>query len=198
MHEFGAGGGLGNVFEARRRGVARRIDRPEARRGAGRLDLGARPENSSESRRPNDDRRRQPHAEQFDRLVARRRAAQHFRQELDFGQRLLVAAHGDLVAGRAVDQIEKHARQARAGKLAHRPHAVASPPEFGCVHQTLSITLAAGTPSPRCRGRACACRRPRSRKSPSRASRATGDSCRRARRPASRRHRECGPDRSRR
>ena len=77
-------------------------------------------------------------AEQLDRLVARGCAGEQRRNELHCGQRRLVAAHGDLVAGGAVNQVEQHSRQLLAGERAQRRDAVAFALERGLIHQTSS------------------------------------------------------------
>ena len=84
-----------------------------------------RPQQASETGRADDDRRAELRAEQFDRLIARPRAFEQFWRELDRGQRRLVLAHGDLVAGAAVDHVEEHARKLLAGKLTQRSDAIA-------------------------------------------------------------------------
>ena len=77
-------------------------------------------------------------AEQFDRLVARGRAREQRRNEFERGQRRLVGAHGDLVAGGAVDHVEQHSRQLLAGERAQRGDAVAFALDRGLIHQTSS------------------------------------------------------------
>ena len=97
-----------------------------------------RPQQAGKPGRADDDRGGQLDAEQLDRLVALGRAGEQRRDELDCGQRRLVAAHGDLVAGGAVDQVEQHARQLLAGERAQRGDAVAFALERGLIHQTFS------------------------------------------------------------
>ncbi len=58
--------------------------------------------------------------------------------ELHCGERRLVVAHGDLVAGGAVDHVEQHARQLPAREFAHRRDAVAFALERGLIHQASS------------------------------------------------------------
>ncbi len=118
--------------------MAGRIDRPEPRRGARSLDLGARPQQPGEPGRTDNDRGGQLEAEQLDRLVARRGSGEERRNELHCGQRRLVAAHGDLVAGGAVNQVEQQPRQLLAGKRAQRRDAVTFAFERGLIHQTPS------------------------------------------------------------
>ena len=65
-------------------------------------------------------------------------AGEQRRNELHCGQRRLVAAHGDLVAGGAVNQVEQHSRQLLAGERAQRRDAVAFAFERGLIHQTSS------------------------------------------------------------
>ena len=81
---------------------------------------------------------RQLLAEQLDRLVALGRSGEQRRNELHCGQRRLVAAHGDLVAGGAVNQVEQHSRQLLAGERPQRRDAVAFALERGLVHQAFS------------------------------------------------------------
>ena len=77
-------------------------------------------------------------AEQFDRLVALGAPGEHGRHELHCGHRRLVVAHGDLVAGRAVDHVEQHARQLLACEFAQRRDAVAFALERRFIHQASS------------------------------------------------------------
>ena len=74
----------------------------------------------------------------FDRLVALRRAGEQFRRKLDRGERRLVAPHGDLVARRAVDHVEHHARKAPARQRAQRGDAVSLALQGRDVHQAFS------------------------------------------------------------
>ena len=118
--------------------MARAVDRSEPRCRARRGEFGVRPQEAGEAGRADDDGRWQFDAEQFDRLVALRRAGEQGRKELDRGKSRLVAAHGDLVAGGAVDHVEQHARQLLAGQRAQRGDAVAFALERGLIHQASS------------------------------------------------------------
>src|SRR5271166_7009062 len=97
-----------------------------------------RPEETRQSRRADDDRRRDSAAEQLDRLIALRRAGQDLRHKLDVRQRLFIAAHRDLVACRAVDHVEQHARKTSLGERAQRRNAIGLALEGRRVHHTLS------------------------------------------------------------
>ena len=138
LHPFGAGRRRADLLDGRGRGVARRIDRSEPRRRAGRGQFGVRPQQAGKTGRADDDRRRQPDAEQFDRLVALRRAGEQFRRKFHLSQRRLVAAHGDLVAGGAVDHVEQHARQPFPRHRSQRSDAIAFALKRSSVHQTWS------------------------------------------------------------
>ena len=124
-----------DLFDGRGRGVARAVDRSEPRRRARRGEFGVRPQQARKPSRTDDDGRRQLDAEQLDRLVAGRRACEQGRNEFDCGQRRLVVAHGDLVAGGAVDHVEQHARQRLARERAQGGDAVAFALERGLIHQ---------------------------------------------------------------
>ena len=134
LHPFRSRRGCADLLEGRGRGVAGAVDGPEPRRRAGRGEFGVRPQETGEAGRPDDDGRAQFGAEQLDRLVARRRALEQLGRELDRRQRRLVAAHGDLVAGRAVDHVEQHPRQPLSGKRAQRRQAIALALQRGRVH----------------------------------------------------------------
>ena len=84
-----------------------------------------RPQQAGEASRADDDGRAELRAEQFDRLIAGARAFEQFWRKLDRRERGLVRAHGDLVAGAAVDHVEQHARKLLAGKPTQRRDAVA-------------------------------------------------------------------------
>ncbi len=127
-----------DLLDGRSRGVARAIDGAEPRRRAGGGEFGARPQEAGEPGRADDDWRRQLDAEKLDRLVALWRAGKHLGPKLDCRERRLVAPHGDLVAGCAVDHVEHHARQPLARQLTQRRDAVALALELRGVHQTES------------------------------------------------------------
>ena len=91
LHPFRALRRGADLLQARQRGMAGRIDRPEAGGGARSLDLGARPHEPGEAGRTDNDRRAELLAEQLDRLVARGCACEQRRNELHCGQRRLVA-----------------------------------------------------------------------------------------------------------
>ena len=115
-----------------------RVDRPEPRGGAGRGELGVRPQEAGKPGRADDHRGHERLAEQLDRLVARRRAGEQRRNEFERGKRRLIVAHGDLVARRAVDHVEQHPRQLLAGERAQRGDAVTLAFDRSLVHQTSS------------------------------------------------------------
>ena len=66
------------------------------------------------------------------------RAGEQGWNDLDRGQRRLVAAHGDFVAGGAVDHVEQHAGKVLARERAQRRNAVAFALERGLIHQASS------------------------------------------------------------
>ncbi len=130
------------ILDGDGRAVAHRIDDAGLGRGAGGGGLAARPEHAGEAGRPDDHRQRQPLAEQLDRRIARARAVQRLRQELEIGERALVAIAGDLVLGAAVAEVEHHARQAPARERPHRRDAVCTlQPRF--EHHARSTRIAA-------------------------------------------------------
>ena len=130
-----------DLFDGRGRGVARAVDRSEPRRRARRGEFGVRPQQARKPSRADDDGRWQLDAEQVDRLIAGCRAGEQGRNEFDCGQRRLVGAHGDLVAGGAVDHVEQHARQLLARQRPQRGDAVAFALEPGLIHQQSSRSL---------------------------------------------------------
>ena len=138
LHPFGAGGGGADRFDGGGRGMAGGVDRAEPRRRPRRGEFGAGPQQPGEAGRPDDHRRGQFQSEQLDALIAPRRARQQSGRKRYLGERGLVAAHGDLVARRAVDHVEHHARQAPARHFPKRPDAVSATLQRRRLHQTVS------------------------------------------------------------
>ena len=82
-------------------------------------ELRARPEQPGEARRPDHHRHRQRLAEDLDRQVARRRAAQRARQELDVVEGGFVPPKRPLVLRAAVGEVEDRSRKSALRQPAH-------------------------------------------------------------------------------
>ena len=95
--------------------------------GARRGELAVGPEQARKAGRPDDQRHGDLAAEQGQALVACRAAGERPRQQLDRGERRLVAAQGDLVLGTAVDEIEHGVWQGATGQPPGLADAVDAP-----------------------------------------------------------------------
>ena len=127
-----------DLFDGRGRSVARAVDRSESRRRPRRGEFRVRPQQAGKAGRADDDGRAKRLAEQLHGLVASRRARKQLRRQFDRGERRFVVAHGDFIAGRAVDHVEQHPRQLLAGQRAERGDAVAFALNGGLIHQARS------------------------------------------------------------
>jgi hypothetical protein len=114
----------GEIFHRHRRRVAHHVDRIGGQRRARRMRLTARPGHAGEAGGTDQHRHAETLAEQLDGLIALVGAVERPRQDLRAAQRLFVVAHGALVFGAAVDEVEHETRQALLRKLAHCGDAV--------------------------------------------------------------------------